>query len=167
MIFIVCGVSGTGKSTIGKLLADKLKLPFFDGDDFHPHSNLEKMKEGIALNDNDRKPWLELLATELALWGANRGAVLACSALKESYRKILSSKYTEEIYWVILHGSRELLIERLNSRTGHFFNSALLDSQLATLELPDYGWTIDIQSSPDEIINTISKRLHVNKPVNQ
>lgn len=167
MIFIVCGVSGTGKSTIGKLLADKLTLPFFDGDDFHPQSNVKKMKNGIALNDNDRQPWLELLATELALWGANRGAVLACSALKESYRKILSSKYKEEIYWVILNGSRELLIERLDSRTGHFFNSALLDSQLATLELPDYGWTIDIQPSPDEIINTISERLHVNENVNQ
>ncbi|MDO6489564.1 gluconokinase, GntK/IdnK-type [Colwellia sp. 6_MG-2023] len=167
MIFIVCGVSGTGKSTIGKLLADKLKLPFFDGDDFHPQSNVKKMKDGIALNDNDRQPWLELLATELALWGANRGAVLACSALKESYRKILSSKYKEEIYWVILHGSRELLIDRLDSRTGHFFNSALLNSQLATLELPDYGWKIDIQPSPDEIINTISERLHVNEKIDQ
>jgi len=159
MILIVCGVSGTGKSTVGELLANKLKLPFFDGDDFHPESNVQKMKSGMALNDQDRQPWLESLATELALWDSNSGAVLACSALKESYREILASQ-CKNITWIILNGSRELLIERLDSRKGHFFNPTLLDSQLDTLELPDYGWVIDIQPAPDEIVNTISARLN-------
>ena len=163
MIIIVCGVSGTGKSTLGQLLADELNLPFFDGDDFHPESNVQKMKNGFPLNDEDRQPWLELLATELALWESNRGAILACSALKESYREILASKCKGQIKWVILNGSKALLTQRLDSRKGHFFNPALLDSQLATLELPKYGWVIDIEPSPKEIVNAISTRLHENK----
>lgn len=159
MIFIVCGVSGTGKSTVGELLADKLKLSFFDGDDFHPKSNVQKMKNGMPLNDQDRQPWLELLAMELTSWEQDDGAVLACSALKESYREVLASK-CNNIAWIILNGSRELLIERLDSREGHFFTPRLLDSQLDALELPDYGWVIDVQLPPDEIINVILERLH-------
>jgi 6-phosphogluconate dehydrogenase/gluconokinase len=158
MIFIICGVSGTGKSTVGELLADKLKVPFFDGDDFHPESNVQKMKGGMPLNDQDRQPWLELLATKLASWELSGGAVLACSALKELYRDILSSK-CKNIRWIILNGSRELLTERLNSRQGHFFNPNLLDSQLATLELPNYGWIMDIKPAPDKIISVICERL--------
>ena len=155
MIIIVSGVSGTGKSTIGKLLADKLKLPFYDGDDFHPETNVQKMKEGIALGDQDRAPWLELLSNEIAKWESKKGAVLACSALKESYRKTLSSQCKQVIYWVILNGTKLLLTERLAARKGHYFNPLLLASQLNTLELPDYGLVIDVQSTPDEIVNKI------------
>ena len=163
MMLIVCGVSGTGKSTVGKLLANELKHPFFDADDFHTESNVQKMKRGIALNDNDRQPWLESLSSKLALWEGSSGAVLACSALKESYRQILAAQCKQNIIWVILHGSTELLTERLNSRQGHYFDARLLDSQLDTLELPDYGWIIDIGQTPDEIISDVLQRLRESK----
>jgi len=159
MILIVCGVSGTGKSTVGQKLAEALKLPFYDADDFHPQSNVQKMKSGVALNDNDRRPWLELLSSELASWQSNSGAVLACSALKESYRQILASQCQENIAWIMLHGSTDLLAKRLDSRKDHYFNPRLLDSQLEALELPDYGWLIDVQTSPDDIVIDLTKRL--------
>ncbi|MEP0357283.1 gluconokinase [Paraglaciecola sp.] len=159
MILIVCGVSGTGKSTIGSQLAKKLELPFYDGDDFHPESNVQKMQSGTPLNDKDRQPWLASLAKHIASWEIDGGAVLACSALKESYRKILASSTNTQVNWIMLNGSRELLIERLDSRSGHFFDSSLLDSQLNTLELPEYGWLIDIKGTPEEIVNTVSARL--------
>ncbi|MFT2091087.1 gluconokinase [Paraglaciecola sp. 2405UD69-4] len=159
MILIVFGVSGTGKSTIGYQLAQQLHLPFYDGDDFHPQSNIQKMKNGNPLNDQDRQPWLASLAQHISDWENEKGAVLACSALKEGYRQTLASLCKTNIQWVLLNGSRELLLERLNSRNDHFFDPQLLDSQLDTLELPDYGWTIDIQKSPSEIINKLLKLL--------
>lgn len=160
MIAIVCGVSGTGKSTIAKLLADALTLPFYDGDDFHPDANVEKMKSGVPLNDDDRQPWLELLANEIASWENGGGAVLACSALKENYRQVLAAKCHGRIEWIMLHGTAELLNERLTSRKGHFFDLRLLASQLSALELPDYGWTIDIAPPPSQIIDNILMRLN-------
>lgn len=162
MIIIVCGVSGTGKTTIGSLLADNLNLPFFDADDFHPESNVSKMKSGKALNDQDRQPWLEVLADELMVWESNKGAVLACSALKESYRKTLASRCKTNIHWVMLSGSAELLTQRLESRQGHFMGSKLLQSQLDTLELPNYGLLIDVQNTVNEIVTEISQRVRDN-----
>lgn len=159
MIVIVCGVSGTGKSTVGQLLAEEMKLSFFDADDFHPELNVQKMKSGVALNDKDRQPWLESLSSELSLWENHGGAVLACSALKESYREILALQCKNDIRWVFLYGSTALLTERLNSRKGHYFDTRLLDSQLEALELPDYGWVIDVQSSPNEIVSDILQKL--------
>ena len=159
MIIIVCGVSGTGKSTIGKMLAEKLTLPFYDADDFHPDANVQKMKTGIALNDKDRQPWLESLSNKLAVWESSNGAVLACSALKEAYRETLKVQCKKDVTWIILDGSKALLTERLDSRKGHYFNSQLLDSQLNTLELPDYGWLIDIQQTPKDIVNMAFERL--------
>jgi len=156
---MVCGVSGTGKSTVGKLLAETLRLPFYDGDDFHPASNVNKMQRGIPLDDNDRQPWLQSLSDELAQWEDDGGAVLACSALKESYRTTLASQCKQDVTWIYLHGSTTLLTERLNARQGHFLDSRLLASQLDTLELPDYGWVIDVQSSAAKIVTTISQRL--------
>ena len=155
MIIIVCGVSGCGKSTIGKRLAERLKLSFFDGDDFHPNTNIEKMRSGRALDDDDRQPWLETLASRLPQWDAQGGAVLACSALKEAYRETLGSKFSGQINWVFLTGSEALLRERINARAGHFFDPALLRSQLETLELPDYGQRIDVTPSPKAITNLI------------
>ncbi len=154
MLIIVMGVSGCGKSTIGKQLADHLHIDFFDADDFHPIANIAKMKNGEALNDADRKPWLENLAKKLPQWELKGGAVLACSALKESYREILMSE-TNTIKWVYLNGSFEIITERLSKRTNHFMKMDLLKSQFDTLEPPTYGLHIDIKKEPTEIIEQV------------
>lgn len=142
------------------MLSEALGLPFFDADEFHPSSNIEKMASGIPLDDEDRMPWLEKLAGELPGWEKQGGAVLACSALKETYRGILASHCNESIRWVFLVGSEDLLAKRLAARKGHFYDPGLLASQLAALELPLYGWRIDIDSSKREIVNNILERLH-------
>lgn len=159
MIIIVCGVSGTGKSTIGKLLARKLELTFHDADDFHPPHNVQKMASGKPLNDADRQPWLAQLAKNLPEWDDAGGAVLACSALKESYRQILASNAAIDVQWIMLTGSQEILTQRISSRQNHFFAPALLRSQLDVLELPEYGLLLDVKESPDSIVNSILQRL--------
>lgn len=161
MILIVGGVSGTGKSTIGKMLAETLDLPFYDADDFHPESNVQKMQNGQPLNDQDRQPWLETLASELHTWEKQGGAVLACSALKAAYRETLATQCHNKIEWIILHGSKALLSERLAARKGHFFEPKLLDSQLNTLELPVDAHVVDIQSPPNDIVKSIIARLEI------
>lgn len=159
MILVVCGVSGVGKTTIGILLSEALGIPFHDADDFHPASNVEKMSSGIPLDDGDRRPWLETLASKLAVWEKEGGAVLACSALRERYRTILGSRCGERIRWIVLHAREAALADRLASRKGHFFDRRLLGSQLDALEVPDYGWLADAQLSPREIVNEILMRL--------
>lgn len=141
------------------LLAEALGAPFFDADDFHPVSNVEKMSNGISLNDEDRKPWLETLARKLSEWEEGGGAVLACSALKESYRVTLQSQCSGPLRWLVLNASEELLADRLASRKGHFFDQKLLSSQLEAFEKPDYGWTIDVTAPPEEIVLSVLKRL--------
>ena len=159
MLLVVCGVSGVGKTTIGRLLAEALKIPFYDADDFHPESNVDKMSNGIPLGDGDRRPWLDTLASHLSEWEKEGGAVLACSALKERHRRTLGSRCREHMRWIVLHANEAVLADRIASRTGHFFDRRLLGSQLDTLEIPDYGWLIDVQSSPQEIVNEIIMRL--------
>ena len=127
-LIIVAGVSGSGKTTIGKLVAEKLSIPFKDGDDFHPQKNIDKMKSGQALNDEDRKPWLDILAKKLTEWSHEDGVVLACSALKEAYRQTLT--VNDQVTWVFLEGSYELLESRMTARKNHFFKAELLKSQL-------------------------------------
>ncbi|HSI74655.1 MAG TPA: NADP-dependent phosphogluconate dehydrogenase [Lunatimonas sp.] len=153
MVIIVYGVTGCGKSTVGQLLAEKLNFPFYDGDNFHPISNVEKMRKGIPLTDEDRIPWLNNLRSNIQTWERNGGAVLACSALNEKYRKIL--KRGSNPIWVLLDGSKELIQERLDARIGHFMNPALLESQFATLEKPTYGVKVPIDKSPAEIVEQI------------
>lgn len=140
-------------------MSEALKIPFYDADDFHPASSVGKMKSGVPLSDEDRRPWLEALAGNLHEWQEAGGAVLACSALKESYRSTLGSQCNGDLTWIILHGSRELLNDRLISREGHFLDEQLLNSQLETFEIPDYGWRFDAESSPQEIVNSILERL--------
>lgn len=155
------GVSGCGKSTIGEALSKNLNIDFFDADDFHPQSNIDKMKNGTPLNDNDRKPWLLNLAKELASWEKNKGAILACSALKESYRQLLMSQ-TKKIQWVYLSGTFQLIKKRMESRSEHFMKSNMLKSQFNTLEVPKYGVHIEIEKDPSVIIGEIVKKITSN-----
>ncbi|MEX2514061.1 MAG: NADP-dependent phosphogluconate dehydrogenase [Cyclobacteriaceae bacterium] len=157
MIVIIYGVTGSGKTTVGKLLADKMNLPFYDGDHFHPNANKDKMNKGIPLTDEDRIPWLENIAASIKEWGRGQGAVLACSALNEKYRKIL--KVVPDICWILLAGSKSIIKDRLSKRVGHYMNPALLDSQLATLEKPDYGLKISIKDPPEKMVEEILNKL--------
>jgi len=153
------GVSGSGKTTVGKALASALGIPFYDADDFHPQDNIVKMEQGIPLQDLDRESWLETLSKNLTQWEAATGAVLACSALKEMYRTALNSGVNNDITWVYLYGRSELIKERMAGRRGHYFKPELLDSQLADLEPPQYGWHFNISSSADHIVKSILDKL--------
>lgn len=157
-VFFVMGVSGSGKSTIGKQLANTLSLPFFDGDDFHPQANITKMSEGLALDDQDRRPWLETL-NSLAKEHAITGAVIVCSALKESYRNQLEKGISPEPLWIYLNGSFDVISERLRQRKGHFMPPALLSSQFDTLEAPEGAIEVSVNLTPDQIMKTILKEL--------
>ncbi|WP_028980070.1 gluconokinase [Sporocytophaga myxococcoides] len=160
MIYIIMGVSGCGKTTIGKLLSSHLNLPFFDGDDFHSESNIKKMSNGTSLTDEDRLPWLTTLSENLVKWELAGGAVLACSALKEEYRKILLSTQTL-VTWIFLDGNMNIIKQRLDCREGHYMPSTLLNSQFSLLERPQYGMHIDVSSTPDLIVQEILKKLKV------
>lgn len=147
------GVSGCGKSTVGRLLAEKLDAKFIDGDDLHPEENKAKMAAGIPLNDDDRWPWLAKVGTSLT---AEENIVIACSALKRGYRERILS-FSGETVFLHLHGTRELLADRLHSRTNHFMPAALLDSQLATLEplqFDEPGRVIDINQPIEDIVDS-------------
>ena len=152
------GVSGCGKTTIGARLASQFQIPYYDADDFHPPSNINKMKDGIPLNDEDRMPWLEMLSKNIEIWHAKGDAILSCSALKESYREILTSKINDVI-WVYLKGSFELITSRIEKREGHYMKSDLLQSQFDTLEEPAYAITIDIDKPIDTILTNIISKL--------
>lgn len=157
MIIVLYGVTGCGKSTIGALLSAQLGVPFYDGDEFHPKANKQKMNAGIPLTDEDRIPWLNNIARNMMSWEKEGGAVLACSALNEKYRKIL--RVVPQIHWVLLQGNKSLIKSRLASRMGHFMNPALLDSQMDALEIPDYGWKITVNMKPEKVVEEITKKL--------
>ena len=159
MIIVVIGVSGSGKTTVGSTLASALEIPFHDADDFHPQSNIVKMKQGIPLQDIDRESWLKTLTNNLAQWEADKGAVLACSALKETYRTVLQSGVNNDVTWIYLYGRSELIKERIAGRRGHYFKTELVDSQIADLEPPQYGWHFDISSPADHIVKSILNKL--------
>ena len=159
MVYIISGVSGVGKSTIGLELANKLDLPFYDGDDFHSDANKSKMASGRPLADADRQPWLRELAEQIGIWNKSGGAVLACSALKEAYRSILSGSATDQVVYIFLLANYKVVNMRLNARTGHFMNAALLQSQFDTLEIPDYGIHIDASKTVEAIVKKIMDQL--------
>jgi len=158
-VFFVMGVSGCGKSTIGKLIAKELAIPFFDGDDFHTEENIKKMSSGFALNDEDRKDWLTSL-NELAKEELNqKGCVIACSALKESYRVILKKSIESDVEFVYLKGTFNQILDRVSTRSNHFMPSELLKSQFDILEEPHYSIEVSILKSPTEIIKELKPSL--------
>jgi gluconokinase len=154
------GPAGSGKTTIGKLLAAQLEWDFFDADNFHSPANIEKMSRGIPLGDEDRIPWLESIRKAMLEWDAQgRNAVLACSALKRSYRERL--QINSNVRLVYLKGSFELFRERLHSRKGHYAGEQILAGQFADLEEPADAITIDAAQSPEQIVAEIRERLAV------
>jgi len=156
------GVSGSGKSTIGAALARALGVPFVEGDDYHPAANVERMARGIPLTDDDRAEWLRALAARIReAKRAGSGLVMTCSALKRAYRDVLRAE-AEELRFIFLRGPRPLIAERLAGRRGHFMPPSLLDSQLATLEVPspDEGaWAYEIEGSPETIVAALVARI--------
>jgi gluconokinase len=160
MILVLMGVSGSGKTTIGKVLAGELGWTFVEGDDFHPRANVEKMHRGEPLDDNDRRPWLHALRDRIDQ-AAERGenVVLACSALKHDYRVYLEKHSPHSVRFVYLRGSEELIRQRLAQRHGHFMPSGLLHSQFETLEPPEDALTIDVAPPPEEVAHEIRRRL--------
>src|SRR5581483_5910593 len=161
MVVIVFGVAGVGKTTIGKLLSSELGWKFYEGDDFHPIANVEKMKKGIPLNDGDRQPWLESLRERIKeSLAANEDAVLACSALKRKYRDLL--RVNSQVRFVYLRGDKEIVRERLKQRRGHFFDPKLLESQFADLEEPgpdEAVLVVDAEGHPQQLVTKIVRSL--------
>jgi gluconokinase len=158
MLILVMGVTGSGKTTVGKLLAQRLKYNFLDADDFHSAANREKMHQGIPLTDADRAPWLTALHDELVRANsAGRSAVLACSALKQEYRNTLAAGLNLKI--VFLRGTVDQLHRNLALRANHFAGESLVPSQLATLEEPAGVIVENIAAAPEEIVEDICARL--------
>ena len=157
------GVSGSGKSTVGKLLAERIGGFFMDGDDLHSAVNIKKMKHGIPLDDTDRWPWLDSIVQTARERMVCQPVVVACSALKESYRQILLSAYDGAVEWVTLFGDEALLRARLDKREGHFVGANLLTSQLRDFEVPDYGHHFDIEETPVSIVDNLLARLDAEK----
>jgi carbohydrate kinase (thermoresistant glucokinase family) len=160
MIVVLMGVSGSGKTTIGICLAERMGWTFADADDYFPRLLKQKMAAGHPLTDEDRQPWLKLLNRLLRKWDREQtNGVLACSALKENYHDVLRSGIATRLEFVFLDGSRELIAERLAERKHEYMNPKLLDSQLATLEMPDDAFRIVNDRLPDRIVDQIVKRL--------
>ncbi|MCP8883409.1 gluconokinase [Devosia sp. XJ19-1] len=164
-IIIVMGVSSSGKSTVGAALGRALHAPFLDGDGYHPEANVEKMRNGVPLTDEDRWPWLEALSAALKSAAEKKGvAVGACSALKRSYRDFITDKAGEPVLFVYLDGSRAVIGERMAKRSHEYMPTSLLDSQFATLEVPDAATEnvlkVPVTDSVDKIVRTVTGALN-------
>ena len=159
MVVILMGVTGAGKTTIGRALAASLGWEFYDGDDFHTAASKRKMRRGIALDDSDRAPWLRALRTLIqAMLAEGRSAVVGCSALKQSYRDELIVE-RNSVKVVYLKASTRIAAARLRDRIGHFMNPKLLKSQFETLEEPRDAIVVDAAAAPEAIVNEIRARL--------
>ena len=159
MVIILMGVTGSGKTTVGEELAKGLGWSYYDADDFHPDSNVQKMANGTPLTDEDRWPWLHILAAEIGAWvEADGGAILGCSALKQRYRDILVGG-REDVSIVHLHGQKALIAQRLETRVDHYMPASLLDSQFEALEEPRDALSVDISPAPPVIAIAIRKAL--------
>ncbi|MFL5500761.1 MAG: gluconokinase [Gemmatimonadaceae bacterium] len=160
-LYVVMGVAGSGKSLIGSALALALGVEFLEGDDFHTAQSIEKMSAGIPLTDDDRAGWLHTLALRLRTAAeTGNGVVIACSALKRSYRDILRAA-APDAHFIFLDGPRDLIARRLADRGGHFMRASMLDSQFATLEEPapdENAWVCDVRSASQEIVRDLVAR---------
>lgn len=163
VVLVVCGVSGAGKSTVGRLLAQRLHRDFQDGDDFHPRANVDKMRRGEPLTDADRRPWLDALRRliENRVQG-NRPTVLACSALKAAHRHQLGIDQ-RRVVSVFLEGSRDLIAARIAERRHAFMPAALLDSQFEALEPPAGGIRVEVDVAPDQVVERIVAALRATR----
>jgi len=163
-IVVMMGVSGSGKTTIAMKLADRFGWQMLEGDKLHPPANIAKMKAGTPLDDNDRWPWLRAIAAAIDDWEANGvSGVVACSALKQSYRDILIGP-RKDVVLVYLQGSHDLIAKRMAARHGHFMPTGLLDSQFATLEEPgeaEHPIVVSIAPEPDAIVDAIVEKLRL------
>ena len=161
-IALVMGVSGSGKTTVAAMLAGALGVPFLEGDELHPRANVEKMRSGTPLTDEDRWPWLRAIAARIDQWrAAGQAGVVTCSALKRAYRDILIGD-RPEVRLVYLKGSRRLIHERMAARHEHFMPVGLLDSQFATLEEPgpdERPIVVDVGGTPEQIVAEIVRQL--------
>ena len=161
-LYVVMGVSGSGKSLIGAALARALGVEFVEGDDYHPPANVRRMASGIPLTDEDRAGWLRSLAGRIReAKDAGTGLVISCSALKRSYRDVLRDG-ASDVRFVFLRGSRDLIAERVAGRRGHYMPSSLLDNQLATLQEPspdEDAWVCDIRESPKDLVAALTARI--------
>lgn len=158
MVIVLMGVSGSGKTTTGSVLAQQLGWEFADADDYHPTANVDKMRNGIPLTDADRAPWLDALRSLIADWIKQAtNVVLACSALKQAYRKKL--RVDQQVRVVYLKASPELLARRLFERHSHYMKKEMLESQLATLEEPEDAVVVDADRTTEEIVHEIRTRL--------
>jgi gluconokinase len=161
MILVIMGVTGSGKTTIGTLLASRMGWQFAEGDAYHSKENVAKMHAGIPLTDEDREPWLRALHEVLLGWyKAGKSGVLACSALRQKYRDVLAEGIPRsEISFVLLEAPKSVLMERLSHRPGHFMNPALLDSQLATLEMPSDALRVSVVQPPAQAVEQILNQI--------
>lgn len=160
MVIIIMGVSGSGKTTVGELLAKRMGIPFFDGDSFHSNENIRKMRCGIPLTDADREPWLRSLAAVAIESLKFHGAVIACSALKQYYRDILQND-NQDIRFVFLKGPMDLIHKRMLLRKEHYMPPDLLKSQFDILEEPSGALVVPINISPEEIVELIVKSFKI------
>jgi gluconokinase len=162
MVVLLMGTTGAGKTTVGKILAARLCWTFLDADDFHPPANIEKMRHGIPLTDADRLPWLEKIHAELLRQTlSGRNIVLACSALKQSYRDLLSSELDVRI--VYLRGTYDVMRQRIEFRHGHFAGQGILAGQFADLEEPRNAVVLDVSRSAQQLAAEVIAGLHLSE----
>jgi carbohydrate kinase (thermoresistant glucokinase family) len=154
-VIFIMGVSGSGKTTIGKLLAQKTAFSFYDADDFHSQQNIEKMSAGVPLTDEDRWPWLDGIHSFAATAIQTKSIIIACSALRQVYRQRLANGFETQCRWVFLKGSYETILQRMKGRNEHYMPAILLQSQFDALEMPEEAIVADIRLQPERIVEKI------------
>jgi gluconokinase len=162
-VFVLMGVSGSGKSTVGRRVADELGLTFIEGDDFHPRSNVQKMSAGTPLTDADRAPWIDALAAGINARRPRTDAIVACSALSQFVRDRLRAGVTEPLRFILLEADASIVQQRLSRRTQHFMKPGMLGSQFAALERPADATVIDVSRPLDEVCAEVAGAIHAER----